>query len=140
MPDSRPAKLQWLTPYLIVKDAERSSDFYVRAFDFKVGRVLKKFGVLIHIEMEHHDEVVLMFSPEGTFGTPEKSPRAMGVMASQVFYLYVDDVDATYQKSLQAGAQSLAEPCNMFWGDRFAMVEDPDGYRWALARHFSFAA
>lgn len=140
MPDPRPAKFQWLTPYLMVKNADRSIEFYSRAFGFKLRNQVKKFGFLIHVEMEHHDQPVLMFSPEGSFGTPEKSPSTLGVIASQVFYLYVDDVDAVYGQSLEAGAKSLSEPCNMFWGDRFAMIEDLDGYRWAIARHFSFDA
>ena len=53
------------------------------------------------------------------------------------FYLYVDDVDAVYARALAAGAKSLSEPEDQFWGDRFAQIEDPDGYRWALARHLS---
>lgn len=138
MSDPRPARMQWLTPYLMVQDAQRSLDFYTQAFGFKPRRVMEEGHGPTHVELEHHGELVLMLSPEGAFGAPEKSPATLGVMASQAFYLYVDEVDDAYRQSLEAGAKSLMEPSNMFWGDRFAMIEDPDGYRWALARHFRF--
>ena len=114
--------------------------FYTAAFGFSVREQRSESKGPIFVSMEHHGELVLMFSQEGAFGAPEKSPASMGVMASQAFYLYVDEVDKTYQSALDAGAKSLIAPSNMFWGDRFAMVEDADGYRWALARHFSFSS
>ena len=39
------------------------------------------------------------------------------------------------QQALAVGAKALIEPQDQFWGDRFAQFEDPDGYRWAIARH-----
>jgi hypothetical protein len=42
-------------------------------------------------------------------------------------YLYVDDIDATYQRALEAGALSLEEPQNMHYGDRRGMIKDPCG-------------
>lgn len=138
MSDPRPAKMQWLTPMLMVQDAQRSLDFYTHAYGFNTREVRSEAHGPVFVSMEHHGELVLMFAPEGAFGAPEKSPVSMGVMASQAFYLYVEEVDEVYQRALNAGAKSLVAPSNMFWGDRFAMIEDLDGYRWALARHFSF--
>jgi uncharacterized glyoxalase superfamily protein PhnB len=40
-------------------------------------------------------------------------------------YLYVDDIDATYERALQAGAESLESPQDMPYGDRRGMVRDP---------------
>jgi len=52
-----------------------------------------------------------------------------------VLYLYVDDTDATYQRALEAGATSLMEPADQFYGDRNAGVEDPTGNHWWIATH-----
>ena len=35
----------------------------------------------------------------------------------------------------RSARKALIEPQDQFWGDRFAQFEDPDGYRWAIARH-----
>jgi PhnB protein len=50
-------------------------------------------------------------------------------------YVYVDDVDATYRRALQAGAASLEEPKDLPYGDRRAMVKDPCGNDWQIATH-----
>ena len=50
-------------------------------------------------------------------------------------YLYVDDVDATYQRALNAGAVSLEEPEDLPYGDRRGMVKDPCGNIWQIATH-----
>jgi PhnB protein len=50
-------------------------------------------------------------------------------------HLYVDDVDAVYNRALQAGATSLREPSDQFYGDRNAQVQDPSGHVWYLSTH-----
>jgi PhnB protein len=50
-------------------------------------------------------------------------------------YVYVDDIDATYRRALEAGAVSLEEPADMPYGDRRAMVKDPCGNDWQIATH-----
>ena len=50
-------------------------------------------------------------------------------------HLYVDDVDAVYQRALDAGATSMMAPIPMFYGDRTAAVIDPWGTRWSIATH-----
>jgi uncharacterized glyoxalase superfamily protein PhnB len=50
-------------------------------------------------------------------------------------YVYVSDTDATYRRALAAGARSLEEPSDMFYGDRRCMVEDRWGNTWQIATH-----
>jgi uncharacterized glyoxalase superfamily protein PhnB len=49
--------------------------------------------------------------------------------------LYVDDVDAAYERAVKAGAQPLAPVSDMFWGDRWGMVASPCGNLWQIATH-----
>ncbi|MEM5399538.1 VOC family protein [Paraburkholderia sp. EG287A] len=133
----RPAGVPWLTPYLTVRDARASMDFYRAALGFAVRDSVEDDGAIMHVEMTYHDQLIVMFAPEGAFGSTARTPKSAQTVAPQSFYLYVDDVDAVYARALEAGAKSLSEPQDQFWGDRFAQVEDLDGYRWALARHLS---
>jgi uncharacterized glyoxalase superfamily protein PhnB len=48
---------------------------------------------------------------------------------------YVEDCDRVYQRALEAGATSLREPQNMFYGDRSAGVVDPLGNHWWIHTH-----
>jgi uncharacterized glyoxalase superfamily protein PhnB len=52
---------------------------------------------------------------------------------SAFLYLYVDDIDATYQSALRAGAISVEEPWETPYGDRRGMVKDPWGNIWQIA-------
>lgn len=137
MTPPRPAGVPWLTPYLTVREARTSMAFYQAAFGFAVRDSVEDDGAVMHVEMTYHDQLIVMFAPEGAFGSTARTPKSAQTVAPQSFYLYVDDVDAVYARALAAGAKSLSEPQDQFWGDRFAQVEDLDGYRWALARHLS---
>ena len=52
-----------------------------------------------------------------------------------MLYVYVEDVDATYQRALQAGATSVSEPKDQFYGDRSAGVQDSCGNQWWIGTH-----
>ena len=137
MTPPRPAGVPWLTPYLTVRDARTALAFYEAAFGFAVRDSVEDDGAIMHVEMTYHDQLIVMFAPEGAFGSTARTPKSAQTIAPQSFYLYVDKVDAVYARAIEAGAKSLSEPQDQFWGDRFAQVEDLDGYRWALARHLS---
>lgn len=42
---------------------------------------------------------------------------------------------STYRRALDAGATSLMEPADQFYGDRNAGVRDPAGNLWWIATH-----
>ncbi|AIO24198.1 MULTISPECIES: VOC family protein [Burkholderia] len=134
MTDPRPANVPWLTPYLAVRNARAAIDFFKAAFGFELRDVHDEDGAIMHVEMAYRGQLIVMFAPEGAFGSTALTPKSANATAPQSFYLYVDDVDATWQRALDAGAKSLSPPQDQFWGDRFAQIEDLDGYRWALGR------
>jgi uncharacterized glyoxalase superfamily protein PhnB len=50
-------------------------------------------------------------------------------------FLYVENVDAAFEKAVKAGAKVKMPVSDMFWGDRYGQVVDPFGYVWELATH-----
>ena len=62
------------------------------------------------------------------------SPQSVGGTPVTI-HVYVGDVDATYAKALDAGATSVREVENQFYGDRSGQFEDPFGHRWNIASH-----
>ncbi|KHK50587.1 glyoxalase [Ralstonia sp. A12] len=129
----RPAHTPWLVPYLTVHDAAAAIAFYRNAFGFGVQDEVHDHGRPIHVEMTYQGELILMFAPEGAFGSTARAPAAAGFECPQSFHLYCEDVDAVYQSALNQGATSVIPPADVFWGERYAVVRDPDGYRWGLA-------
>ena len=122
----RPAKaegMNWVNPYLIVKDVKGTLDFYQRVFGFKTGVTMPdKEGNLMHAEMQHKDCVIMLGSEAPEQG--QKSPKTLA--GSPVsFYLYVDDVDNFFEKVKKDVPEVVNEPTTQYWGDRIAVKDEP---------------
>ncbi|HTP36081.1 MAG TPA: VOC family protein [Candidatus Acidoferrales bacterium] len=121
------------TPYLTVHDAAKAIDFYKRAFDAKeIMRMQGPGGKIGHAELRIGDSVI-MLSDEMP-GGEVRSPQSLGGSCAAVF-LYVPDVDATFNKAIATGAKSNMPVADQFWGDRFGKLTDPFGHSWAIATH-----
>lgn len=114
-----------VTPYLIVEGASKLIDFLKQAFDAQeVERMAMPDGSIRHAEVRIGDSMIMMGEAGGDW---KPMPASM--------YLYVEDTDAMYRRALQAGATSLMEPEDQFYGDRNAGVKDPVGNIWWIATH-----
>ena len=82
-------------------------------------------GKIGHSEIKIGDSVVFI-SDEFPGRTAAPSPTAT---PSSSLFLYVEDVDAVYNRAVSAGAKSTMPLQDMFWGDRFGNVVDPFGHR-----------
>jgi uncharacterized glyoxalase superfamily protein PhnB len=86
----------------------------------------------MHAELRIGDSVVMLGEEMPDMGA--KSPKAYG--GSPVgFYVYVENVDAAWERAVKAGAKPVMPLANMFWGDRTGRLEDPFGHNWSLAQH-----
>jgi PhnB protein len=125
-----PAGYHTVTPYLAVPDAQSLIDFIVKVFDGKEREIIRKpDGQIRHAEVQIGDSIIMLGTTSSSYGT-----------ATATLYVYVDDADATYQKALAAGATSISEPANQFYGDRHAGVKDANGTSWWIATHFEDVA
>jgi PhnB protein len=113
-----------INTYLAVANVGATMDFLERSFGFARGVVLPDAdGQIRYAEMRHGDSVVMLV---------RKGDAATASGGAGALYTYVSDVDATASVARQAGA-GVSEAEDMPWGDRTAIVTDPDGYRWVLA-------
>jgi PhnB protein len=122
-----------VTPYLAVDGAAQAIEFYKKAFGAKErGRMEGPDGKIGHAELEIGDSLVMLSDALPQFTT--RPPKALGGTSASVF-LYVEDVDALVQQSVDAGATVDTEIADQFWGDRFGSVTDPFGHSWLIATH-----
>lgn len=123
--NSVPDGYHTVTPYLIVRDAAGLIDFMQQAFDAQgKERLERPDGSIMHAEVQIGDSVVMLAQADDD----EQTRPAM-------LHLYLEDADATYRQALAAGATSLQEPADQFYGDRSAGVQDTFGNQWWLATH-----
>lgn len=129
----------WLSPYLMVKDADATLQFYQKAFGFeKLQAVPGEDGTTMHAELKYKGQT-LMIGKQGAYkkeyGDDLTSPNTSKTPSPITLYAYCENVDKFYQSALAAGAKSISEPQDMFWGDRMCRLQDLDGYVWAFATH-----
>lgn len=109
-----------VTPYLLVSDADAELAFLKTAFGgTEVSCQRNPDHTVAHAEITIGDSHVML----GQAGGPWK-PRPAAL------YLWVEDVDATYARALQAGATSESEPEDKPYGHRNAGVIDQGGVTW----------
>jgi PhnB protein len=129
IPDGYPQ----LTPYLCVDDANQAIDFYTTVLGARERmRMDAPGGKVGHAELLIGDSLLMLADEFPEMGN--RSPKTVGgtpVMIS----LYVDDVDAVFDRAVQAGAKPLRAVEMQFYGDRTGQFEDPFGHRWSVATH-----
>jgi PhnB protein len=114
-----------VTPCLLPKGTPQVIDFLMRAFQAdEVERHATRQGTIQHATVRIGDSIIELGEAHGPF-------QPMPTM----FYLYVENADAWYERAMQAGATSISPPADQHYGDRVAAVQDPFGNEWYMATH-----
>ena len=129
----KPAKVSWLakgypvlSSVVVLDDCARAIDGYKQVLGAKQRlRLDGPSGSVAHCELGFGDAVLMMGSPMPPQFPPKKASLA----------IYVKNCDATYEGALSAGARSMQEPTDQFYGDRNARFEDPFGNEWSVMTH-----
>jgi PhnB protein len=120
-----PKGLNSVNAYMLPVRAEPVINFLKRAFGAsEIAKYASPDGVVHHAEIRVGDSVVEMGEPQGKYAP-----------MPTMFYVYVPDCDAVYQRALQAGATSIMEPVDQPYGDRNGAVKDAFGNQWYIATH-----
>ncbi len=116
-----------VTPYIMVEGAQGVLEFAKQVFGAEeLYNMTTPDGKLGHAEIRIGDSIVMM---------ADASTSDQGVSMPTLLHVYVEDVDKRYAAALEAGATSLREPADQFYGDRSAGVKDSTGNHWWLATH-----
>jgi PhnB protein len=122
-----------VTPYLCVEGAGAAIEFYGRVLGTTERmRMETPEGTVSHAELQLGGSLIMLADEFPEFGV--RSPKAFGG-SPVTMSVYVEDVDAVFERALQAGAKVLRPLEDQFYGDRVGQFEDPFGHRWSVATH-----
>ena len=128
-----PEGMHTITPHLVCAGALDAIAFYKTAFNAEQLSCVKgPNGKVMNAMLQIGDSRLMLvdetpdwksFGPKALNGTPV------------TLHLYVENVDAAFQRAVDAGANVRMPVADMFWGDRYGIVEDPFGHLWSIASH-----
>lgn len=122
-----------VTPYLIVKGADRAIDFYKKVFGASQPmRMDGPNGTVGHAEIEIDGSAIMLADEFPDMGS--RSPQSIGGTGVSL-HLYIKDVDLCFNQAVAAGAKVLRPVQDQFYGDRSGTVEDPFGHVWTISTH-----
>jgi PhnB protein len=111
-----------VNPYFVVDGVRAFIVFLTDVFEGREDttfREVRPDGLIDHADVFIGDSIVMMSDADSTH-----EPRP------SVAFVFVPEVDATYQKALNCGCVSGREPAVAPWGDRVAGFTDRWNNRW----------
>lgn len=119
--------------YLHIDGASAAIAFYEKVLGAKERmRMGGPDDKVAHAELQVGDSVIMLadeFPDMNVLG-----PRSIGGTPVSLM-VFVEDVDATFERAISEGATSLQPVEDKFYGDRSGQFEDPFGHHWTVASH-----
>ncbi len=106
---------------LLSDDLARARDWYLDLFGWRIDFDSDWF---VHLQAPDNDDVELgLLRRDQEIVPAELRAATSGVIVT----LVVDDVDELHRRAVEAGADVIEEPRDLFYGQRRLLLRDPDG-------------
>ena len=126
-----PPGIRSVTPQLSIDGCTDAIEFYKKAIGaIERNRAPDPSGKKIwHAELQIGDSIVFVNDtfPDMGGGGPNQGQ----------LWIYSDNVDAAYQRAVDAGMTVVMPLANMFWGDRMGTLADGWSNRWTFCQHIT---
>jgi PhnB protein len=120
-----------LTPHLFVRDTDAAVAFYRSAFGAaELFRNRLPDGRVLFVELAVGPARLLVSEETPTLGA--LAPPTIGG-TPVLLHLEVEDPDTVARRAQDAGAEVEIPVQEMFWGERYGVLRDPFGHRWAVS-------
>ncbi|XP_024390476.1 uncharacterized protein [Physcomitrium patens] len=114
-----------VSAYLVSKGAQKVIDFMIEMLNaHQMYKQTNEDGTVKHASLRIGDTVVMV-----TDANDEHPAQTVWM------FVYVQDVDKTYELALSKGAESVEAPVDKPYGDRMGAIKDPAGNTWWIATH-----
>lgn len=122
-----------VTPYLIVRGGAAAIDYYTKAFGAtELFRFPAPDGKIGHAEIKIGDSPIMLADEYPAMGY--NGPQSVGGSPVSLM-IYVEDVDAVFNRAIESGGTVKEAVQDKFYGDRIGTLTDPFGHVWHVATH-----
>ena len=120
-----------VSPHLVVAGAAEAIKFYEKAFGAQqLVKLEGPDGKLMHACLSINGSTVMLVDENPQWKA--LGPKALGGSPVTI-HLHVTDADKVAAQAVAAGAKVIMPVADMFWGDRYGLIEDPFGHQWSIA-------
>jgi PhnB protein len=118
-----------IVPHIYIEGASDAIAFYKHAFGaIELFRIVRPDGRVMHAEISIRGSVIMVGDPDDElYGEPQALGRC-----SASLHIMIDDNAALLQRAVEAGAEQIQAPTEMFYGASSASLRDPFGHVWVL--------
>ena len=132
-PSPIPPGMHSVTPHLVCAGAADAIAFYKKAFNAQeLAQLAGPDGKLMHGLIKIGDSALMLVDEYPQWDS--LGPKARNG-TSVTLHLYVEDADAQFKQAIDAGCSVRMPLTDMFWGDRYGVLQDPFGHLWSIATH-----
>ena len=132
-PSPIPPGMHSVTPHLVCAGAADAIEFYKKAFNAEeLAQLAGPDGKLMHGLIKIGDSMLMLVDEYPQWDS--LGPKARNG-TSVTLHLYVEDADAQFKQAIDAGCSVRMPLTDMFWGDRYGVLQDPFGHLWSIATH-----
>ncbi|HEY2666750.1 MAG TPA: VOC family protein [Actinomycetota bacterium] len=120
-----------VVPALLYEDVDAAAEWLSRVFGYReLLRWVGPDGRMGHADMELEGGIIMLDAGGEGYRNPEQ-----GAQPSAYIVVWVDDVDAHFDRVRAAGGAIVEEPGDRPWGLRQYMVRDLEGHTWEFTQH-----
>jgi uncharacterized glyoxalase superfamily protein PhnB len=139
-----PRGIPQVVPMISYENVAQAAKWLCTAFGFRERlRYTEPDGTVTHVQLELGSGLVMLGNAEGTYISPKRHAEICRAMrrihetpyVSDGTHVYVDKIEAHYERARTRGATILSQPEDTPFGDRHYRAEDPEGHRWMFAQH-----
>jgi PhnB protein len=118
-----------IVPHIYIEGASDAIAFYKKAFGAEeLLRIAGPDGKILHAEISICDSVIMLGDPDDKlYGEPHTLGRCTAGL-----HIFTDDNAALQRRAVEAGAEAIQKPTEMFYGANSASVRDPYGHVWVM--------
>jgi len=128
-----PEGLSSITPFISFENPSEAIEFYKKSLGAEVIVSLPApNGDIMYAELQIGSSRI-MVGKSGEECSGNSIEHYGGSPVS--FYIYVDNVEASFSKAKSAGMTDKQEITDMFWGDRMGTLKDQYNMVWSIAEH-----
>jgi PhnB protein len=133
-----PKGFHTVTPYLAVAGGIEALEFYKKAFGAKeLQRQTTPNGKLVHGRLRIGDSIVML---SDVFEGSDRAAPSTVQTTTVALHIYTNDVEALWNRAVDAGAKVTMPLEDQFWGERYGHLLDPFGHHWSLSMRVRMSA